>query len=303
MTRTTHEPLVATQQEIATLSPFQGVFSLWRRVAKIIPYVIVVVICLVMVFPVLWTVSSSFKAQTEVLKYPPTWLPENPTLDGYDRVLSARGRMPRYVLNTLILATLSTAASALIASLAGYSFSRFRFRGRQAILVLILATIMIPGLTQLIPLYAMLASWGLLNTYLGLVLIYSSGQLPFSIWIMKSFFDTIPSELEEAGMIDGCSVWQALFRIILPISAPGLMAVTVLNFVGTWNEFLTNLVMTSTDTMRNVSVGLWNFLSWYGVDYGAVNAAAVVVMVPVIVIFIFGRGYFIRGMLEGSLKG
>jgi len=274
-----------------------------RRALRVIPYALVIVICLIMIFPVLWTVSSSFKDQTEVLKYPPTWIPEKPTLKGYDRVLSAKGRMPRYVFNTLILACLATTTSAIVASLAGYSFSRFRFRGRQVILVLILATIMIPGLTQLIPLYSMLASWGLLNTYLGLILIYSSGQLPFSIWIMKSFFDTIPRELEEAGMIDGCSVWQALFQIILPISAPGLMAVVVMNFVGTWNEFMTNLVMTSTDNMRNVSVGLWNFLSWYGVDYGAVNAAAVVVMIPVIIIFILGRGYFIRGMLEGALKG
>jgi len=274
-----------------------------KRVSRLVSYVVVAIVCLTMVFPVLWTISSSFKGQTEVLKFPPTWIPENPTLEGYQRVLAAKGRMPRYVRNTLILATWATCLSAVIASAAGYAFSRFDFRGRQLLLMFILATIMLPGLTQLIPLYSMLASLGLLNTYSGLVLIYASGQLPFSIWIMKSFFDTIPRDLEQAGMIDGCNVWQALTKIILPISAPGLMAVVVMNFVATWNEFMTNLVMTSKDSMRNVAVGLYSFMSWYGVDYGSLNAAAVVVMVPVIVIFILGRGYFIKGMLEGALKG
>ena len=203
-----------------------------------------------------------------------------------------------------ILACLATSTSAIVASLAGYSFSRFRFRGRQVILVLILATIMIPGLTQLIPLYSMLASWGLLNTYLGLILIYSSGQLPFSIWIMKSFFDTIPREIEDAAMIDGCGRLGALIRVVLPMIAPGLVAAGVYTFLIAWDEYLFAATLTVKPEMRTLPPGIiQSFVGQFYLNWPNVMAASVLVTIPVTILFIFFQKHLVQGLTAGAVKG
>ncbi|MBI2939513.1 MAG: carbohydrate ABC transporter permease [Chloroflexi bacterium] len=273
-----------------------------RTIGRGLLHLLIIAVCWIMVFPVLWTVSTSFKLEPDIMRYPPVWIPNPATLEGYRSVVED-GRLFRYITNTFILSGTSMVITVLVASLAGYAFSRFRFAGRDLILLFILATVLIPGLTQLIPLYQMIKVMGLLNTYQGLIIIYAAHGLPFTIWILKSFFDAVPIELEEAAMIDGCTPVQALARVILPISAPGLMAASVLNFVGHWNEFLTALVFTSKDEMRNVSVGLYNYLGWYGSVYNRISAAALLVIVPVLILFFIGRKNFVQGMVEGALKG
>lgn len=277
--------------------------STWRRVRGLALHLLVLTICAVMLFPVVWALSSSFKPQNEILKYPPVVVPSRLSLEGYQRVMLSSSRMLRYMVNTFFLAFSSSTAATVIAALAGYSFSRFRFVGRDALFVAFLGVIMIPGLTNLIPLYAMFSRWGLLNTYECLILIYTAGHIPFATWIMKSFYDSIPRELEDAALVDGCDRIRLLVRITLPLAVAGVAAIFIMSFVGIWNEFMTNLIMTSKDELRNVSVGLYNFLSFYGVDYQSLNAAAVLVMIPVVLVFIAGRRHFLGAMLEGALKG
>lgn len=278
--------------------------SILKRLRRVLVHLVLIITCAISIFPVLWTVSTSLKPEADVLRYPPVWIPNPVELSGYREALSGASRLLRYMGNTVIYAVASTAISVILASLAGYAFSRFRFPGRQLALLSILGTVMIPGLTQTIPLYAMFARAKLLNTYLGLIIIYSAYHLPFAIWIMKSFFDTIPVEMEEAARIDGCGPIQALLRVILPISTPGVVSVSMMNLVGTWKEFFTNLIFTRTDEMRNVNVGLYNFLStWYGSEYHRLMSAAVLVLIPVIVVFLLARKQFMESMVEGALKG
>jgi ABC-type glycerol-3-phosphate transport system permease component len=253
---------------------------------------------------VIWAISTSLKIEEEILKYPPQWIPDPLNFAGYEYVISQSSSYTKYMVNTLIYAVTSTSVAVVLSSLAGYAVSRFRFPGRRLVLGTTLFSIMIPGLTQTIPLYSMFSDADLLNSYIGLIIIYSAYSLPFSIWIMKSFFDTIPKEMEEAALIDGCNVLQTLVLVIAPISVPGVMTIALLNFVAVWKEFFINLIFTTGDQLRNVNVGLYSFLGLqYGIQYHRLMSTAILIMVPVILLFLLGRRYFMRTMLEGALKG
>lgn len=280
--------------------------TLARRRVAALTNVAFLVVAILMVFPVFWAVATALKPEPQIVRYPPIWIPIPPSFAGY-AAIAQDGRMARYIFNSLFTSLTSVVIVVVLASLAGYAFSRFRFRGRSLLLGFLLATIMLPGLTQVVPIYWAFSRIHWINTYQALITLYSAAGLPFSIWIVKSFFDAIPVELEDAALIDGCGWLQLLFRIVLPIAAPGAGAVATLHFVGAWNDFFTPLIFTTSDTMHTATVGLYDFMSFnsggsYNIQYQFLAAAAVIVMIPPIILFLLARRVFMRGMLEGAIK-
>jgi ABC-type glycerol-3-phosphate transport system permease component len=291
-----------------------------------------IVICFVVFFPIASTVLLSFKEPQDVRRRPPILLPcdtEMATfdpfqcrfaLDGYNRVLLLRpdpdswfgqavtGRLfTQYLPNTLIYATLAAITTTLLAGLAAYVLSRYRFRGRRSLLTLLLALSGVPLLTMLLALYQMNVRMRQFipgyDERLFMVMVYVGFELPFAIWVVKGFFDTIPIELEDAAKIDGASPLGALARIVAPLAAPGLLSVFLLTYVNVWNEFIANYLLMSKGELRGAMYGIYEYISQSLSAYNALAAACVLVILPVIVIFLFTRNAFFRSMLEGAIKG
>ena len=269
---------------------------------------------LIFIFPVAYTVTTSFKSQLEVRTSPPLFFPQQWVTDGYQQVM--KSDLIRYYLpNTLINALGSSILTVTLAGLAGYAFSRYKFRGSQVLQLVILGLIMIPGLTNLIPIYKiasdlrriMVTDSGVVSlsefTYLMMIAVYTAGGLPFTVWIVKSFFDSIPFEIEEAALIDGASPLQALRYVIVPLATPGLMAAFLLMFVDTWNEFLAAVLLLNNNRLETATVGLYTFQSSFEIAYHVWMAACIVIMLPVVLLFIVLRRTFFQAMLQGALKG
>ncbi len=273
-----------------------------RYADTITTHLILAIFAVVFMFPVVYTLMTSLKSQDEVLTSPPTFFPSQLSIDGYEQVF--RSDLVRYYIpNTVINSFFSSVLTVVIASLAGYTFSRYRFRGSRALELFILGLIMIPGLTNLVPLYRIASDLRLLGAHEFIIAVYTAGGLPFTIWIVKSFFDTIPLELEEAALIDGCTPLQALRFVVVPLAAPGLMAAFLLMFVDTWNEFLAALTLLSRNTAKTATVGLYDFQSSFEIAYQVWTAACIVILVPVLVVFLALRRTFFQALLQGALKG
>jgi ABC-type glycerol-3-phosphate transport system permease component len=274
-----------------------------RRVdVKALPiYLSALVICVFSLVPILWGVSTSLKPTAAAYTRTPTWIPNPITLEHYQAVFA--GRMPRYFLNTTIIALGSTAVALVVSLLAAYGFSRYKFPGRGTLLWSILFTKILPRVTIVVPLYVTLANLSLLNTYAGLILVYLLVTMPISIWLLKSYFDNIPFEIEEAAVMDGCNPLGVLTRIVIPMALPAIAAVAMYAFILSWNEFLFALVMTTNADVRTVSVGLAFFIDETGVQWGQLMAASILMSIPAVIVFTAAQRLLIAGLSEGAVKG
>lgn len=252
-------------------------------------------------FPIAWALITSLKTESSVVAYPPRWWPDPVSLESYRLVFQSR--MPRYYLNSALVAACTLALTLGLGSLGGYAAARLEFRGKRAVLFTLLATIMIPGIVVLVPLYLMANQVGLQDSYLGLVLVYSGWQVPTAVWLMRGFFEAIPKDLEEAALIDGCTPFQAFARVLLPLTRPGLAATAIVVFIWVWNEFIIALTLTASDEMRLVPVGLYLYVSSFGVEWGPLMAAVCVALLPVIFLFVLLQRQFIQGLTSGGIKG
>jgi ABC-type glycerol-3-phosphate transport system permease component len=210
--------------------------------------------------------------------------------------------MMRYFLNSSVIAIGSTVFSLIIGIMAAYGFSRFKFPGRNTLLWSILFTQIFPRVVIIIPFYITLRNLHLLGTYTGLILVYLIVVLPISVWLLKGFIDKIPYEMEEAAVIDGCSIFALLWRIVIPMTFPAIAAVAMYSFILAWNEFLFALVFSSADS-RPVSVGLAFFIDEVGIQWGQLMAASILMSIPAIVIFSLAQRLIVRGLSEGAVKG
>jgi multiple sugar transport system permease protein len=272
-----------------------------RRIDFFVTHGLLAFFALFALFPVLYTLMTSFKNEDGVLTRPPTFFPTEWTFSGYQIVFNS-DMIRYYLINSLINSIGSSFLVVLLASLASYAFSRYKFRGSRGLELFILGLMMIPGLTNLIPIYRAASELDLLNTRQLMIAVYTAGGLPFAIWIIRSFFDAIPKDIEEAAQLDGCNVYQALLRVVMPLAAPGLLAAFLLMFVDTWNEFLAALVMLS-GTSRTVTVGLYDFQSSFEIAYHVWTAACILIMTPVLLLFVLLRKQFFAAMLQGAIKG
>jgi ABC-type glycerol-3-phosphate transport system permease component len=255
----------------------------------------------VCLLPFLWMLVSSFKLPQELYSVPPTWLPQRPTLLNYGRVLLV-SNVPRYFVNSLVISVGSTALALPLAVFAAYGLARFRFPGRRASLAFVLAGQLLPTAAIIVPLFVTLRVLGLVNTYLGLVLVYLILTLPLSVWMLTSYFRAIPVELEDAAIVDGASRLAVLFRITLPLSIPGVVSVIVYAFVTTWNEFIFALVFARDSRVKTLPIGIAEFTSEFNTDWGSVMAASLVMTLPIVTAFVLMQRSFVRGLTAGAIK-
>ena len=251
--------------------------------------------------PVLWGLSTSLKTESAIYAIPPRWIPNPLTFSHYASIL-ANGAMLQHFLNTSIISFLTMCGSLRIGILGAYGFSRFRFPGRNTLLWSILFTRLLPRVTIIIPLYIVLRNMHLLNTYAGLVLVYLLIVMPMAVWLLKGFFDNLPYEIEEAAVLDGCSSFGVLTRIVIPISMPAIATVAMYSFILAWNEFLFALIMTNGKAIRPISVGLAFFIDEAGVHWGPLMAASMLMSVPAVVVFMALQTQLVHGLSEGAVK-
>lgn len=265
-------------------------------------YVVYALAALFFLFPVLWVVSMSLRQPGEVLTYPVQLIPRDVTVQPYVRVLQS-SEMITWVYNSLKIAILEVVGIVFVTVPAAYAFSRFDFRGKKYALFGVLLFQMISPVVIVIPLYNMMAELNMLNTHYGLILLYIGLQVPFSIWLLKSYFDTIPGGLDEAARVDGCNRLQTLIYVLLPSMAPGIAVVAIFNFIFSWAEFVMAFTVLGESNLYTVSIGLFSFQGQYSTDWRVIAAASVIAMAPLLIMFIGLQRYFIKGLVEGAVKG
>lgn len=260
---------------------------------------LLVAVCL---FPFAWMGLSSIKTLPELYTVPPVWWPETPTLGNYAKVLFA-SNIPRYFLNSVIISVGATGLALVLAVFASYGFARFDFRGKPFWQAFVLVGQLLPTAAIIVPLFITLRWLGLVNTYWGLILVYMIITLPLSVWMLTSYFKAIPVELEEAAIVDGASRLGVLFRITLPLSVPGIVAVLVYAFVTTWNEFIFALCFATDSSVKTLPIGLAEFSTEFNTDWGAVMAASMVMTLPIALLFLTMQKLFVGGLTAGATKG
>jgi multiple sugar transport system permease protein len=273
-----------------------------RRTYDLLAYGWLALVLLFVLFPLIWTLLTSLKPESDIVTATLQYLPRNPTLENYSTVWR-RSDFPTLALNSLIVTALTVVICLGAGTLAAYSISRYRFRGRGALLLFYLASRMFPIVLLIIPLFVLMRRVGLLDTRLGLALAYTTFLLPICVWMLKGFFDAIPQELEESARIDGCTRLGALARIVLPLVRPGLVATGVFVAIGAWNEFLIALMLTTSQGSRTWPVGLQLMVGEFQLPWGTLSAAGIVSIVPIILVFSLVQQALIRGLTAGAVKG
>jgi multiple sugar transport system permease protein len=271
---------------------------------RVLIVVITAAILIYILLPVFWMLKSSFQTNVEIRALPPKWLPETWTLQPYE---NAGVLIPvwRYLINSLFVSITASVISTAIACSAAYVLARFRFPGATLILALILLTNLIPAITRVFPIYFFIQELGLLNSYVGLIFSYVGFSLPFAVLLLRGYFETsAPPELEEAALVDGCSDFSAFWRVILPVSLPGIAAVTIFTFLNAWNDFLWASLLLNQGEMKTIQVGIGDFAQeGGGVQYvNAFMAACVVATIPALIVFLFVQRWLVGGLTAGSVK-
>lgn len=251
--------------------------------------------------PVLWMLSSSFKSNTEIFELPPRLLTESFSFDAYIAIFTDPEKL-RFFLNSYIVAGSVTILTLLVAIQAAYAFSRFDFRGKRVFNVMIVSVQAVPPITLLIPYFGLVVVLGLYNTYPGLIFTYMVFTLPYAIIMMTGYFNTLPRELDEAVRVDGAGSFTALWRVLVPISVPGIVSVGIYTFMIAWNEYLFALTLTRTIDMRTVPIGIQLLMGQHSYEWNEIMAMSILGSIPVLVLFLFFQRYFISGLTSGSVK-
>jgi ABC-type glycerol-3-phosphate transport system permease component len=268
-------------------------------IGTILSYTILAIACIVAIFPFLYILSLSFKQSTALVTYPPEWIPNPPYYGNYVTLLFGK-QFLRWGLNTFIMAGSITLVKLFFDSLSGYAFAKMEFPLKEPLFVFILSTLMIPFAATLIPTYLIVRDLGLQNSYWGLIL--PGLASPIGIFMMRQFIESLPDDLENAARIDGCSEFYIYWRIILPLTRPALAVLGIFTFMIQWQAFVWPLVITTTDEMRVLTVGLASLKGQWVTDWGVVAAGSVLIMLPITVVFLFFQRYFIQASIAGALK-
>ena len=276
-------------------------FMRWETVGRILSYAALALAVLIVLFPVYWMITTSLKLPREIVRTPSLW-PQVFTLNNYSILLNDKGFLLN-IRNSLFVAGTVTLISLFISSFAAYSIMRYRYRFRGLIGRLILFAYLTPTSLLFIPLSILMARLGLGNSLHGLILVYLTFSLPLSTWLLSGYFRGVPRELEEQGMIDGLSRFGALLRIVLPLSAPGLAAVSIFTFTGAWNELLLALVLTTSESVRTAPLALNYLITSDVLPWGPLMAGAVISSVPLMILYFVAQRFMVQGMTAGSVKG
>ena len=257
---------------------------------------------LLFVYPLVWLLSVSVKPNWEIYRAPLKLIPSEFQWDVY-REIFQNTPVPLYMFNSVLYAVGSTAITLFFALVAAYGVSRHSFRGRQSLLVLILAVQLLPGLVRLVPLFVMIRALGLYDSRLGLILIYGASAIPFGIWFLKGFIDTLPIELDESAWIDGASKFRTLWQILTPSLVPGLAVLAIFGFIGAWNEFQIASVLLKNPDLQPLTVGTFNLIGPDESDFRLIAGASLINIVPILIVFSVLQRYLVSGLAAGSVKG
>jgi len=279
------------------------------RLRKLFLYLIVLLIVVWTIAPFLWLIISSFSYQIDLVSIPLQWIPKRITLENYQQLFLYKGNFnvnaalfTSSITNSMVIAFTTTLLAIVLGVLAAYALARVKFPGSNYYMIFMMGAQMIPPIAIVIPLYVILRKLGLYDTRWGIILVYQSFVLPLVIWLMQSYFATIPSEIEDAARIDGCNRIQALVRVILPLSGPGLVSVIVFAFIASWNEYLYAFIYSSVDA-KTLPVLIGEFSSKLGLEYLKIAAAGVLASLPPIILALIFQKYLIKGLTAGAVKG
>ncbi len=274
-----------------------------RRIIGVVRFIVLAFFLLLVLLPIYWMVITSFKTNPEIINAQEiTYYPHTVTLENYQSLFNMLD-YGIYLKNSIII-TLATAIVVVLLSIfGGYGLARFKFKGKSATLLFFLITQMIPSILVMIPLYIVFANLGIINTYLSLIIFYIATNLPFCVITMRSFFERIPYVLEEAAYVDGCGKLQTLWKIVLPVMFPGIVAVFVFAFIGAWNELIAGTIFINTPDMWTIPVGLKSLVGKYSVQWGALMAGGVLALLPSAIMFVFVQKYVVEGLTAGAVKG
>jgi N,N'-diacetylchitobiose transport system permease protein len=273
-----------------------------RRSIRTVYDAIGILVCVVMLFPIYWMVSTAFKPGREILSLTPYWVPAPLTLDNFKTAIA----VPFFwndVVNSLTVVCTVVVISILLAFLAAVAVARFGFRGRSAFIVMVIAVQMVPLNALVIPIYLLLDSVGQVDSLLGVIAYYMAVVLPFMIWTLRGFVHNIPVDLEEAAMVDGASRVGAFMRIVFPLVAPGLVATAIFGFIQAWNEYIIAYVLLSSSSKQTLTIWLASFTTQHGTDWGGLMAGATLTALPVVVFFLLVQRQITGGLTSGAVKG
>ncbi len=264
-------------------------------------YLLSVLMIIASLIPVFWAVLTSLKNERDLFSFPVKYFVKNFTVSNYV-TLFVQTKYIQWFYNTVIVSVSTTLLAIIISSLGSYSLSRFDFGGKQAIMQSFLTTQMLPGMLLVIPMYLIMRSLGLFDSLLALIFAYSTFAIPFCLWMLKGYFDSIPVEIEECAMIDGCSRVGALFRIVYPLAAPGIAATGIFAWILAWNEFLFAVMLVNSPEKRVLTVGIESFIGDFDFQWGMTTASGIVTAIPVILLFAFIQKQLITGLTAAAVK-
>ena len=269
----------------------------WSRGAT---YTALVVGLLLTLMPFIWMLLGSFKTQGELLQRPITWWPENPTLENYEKWLSQLN-YGQFFMNSIVVAVAVVLGNIIFCSMVGYALAKMRFPGKKVLFALVMLTLMVPGVVTLVPMFVLVSNMGLVNTYPALILPFLA--TPLGVFLMRQFIGNIPDDLLEAARIDGAGEFRIFFRIVLPQCGPPLATLSILTFLGSWNNFLWPLVVAQTENMYTLPVALSLYsVGSNGTYYGLLMAGSVLVVTPILILFLFLQRYFVQGIAMTGIK-
>lgn len=276
-----------------------GHHLLAKRMNQTAIYVVLIALTIVEAFPLVWLLLTSVKDQREVFS---TFFPTRLDLSNFQRVWVTMD-LPRHFANSIYVTALTVVIVVFAATLAGYAFARFKFRGNETLFYIFIGAMMIPSQAILIPMFRFLKDLGLLNSLTGLSLSYLGGSVAFAIFIMRAFFRTQPTELGDSAKIDGCGEFGVFRYIYLPLARSGIATITIFQFMGTWNEFMFSTTFISTPQLKTIQPALYQAVGRYSTDYTALSSGLILAIIPIIIIYLSLQKQFIKGLTAGALKG
>lgn len=269
-------------------------------VGKAVIYILLILIAALMLIPFLWMLSASLKMNKDVFSFPIKWIPDNPRWKNYVDIWT---KIPllTFVKNSTKLTIIVTLLQLFTSSFAAYAFAKMNFKGKNLLFLGYIATIAVPWQAYMVPQFMMLRGWGLNNTHLAIICLQAFSA--FGVFLMKQFYEGVPTELCEAARIDGLNEYGIWFRVMLPLSKPALSTLTIFTFVSTWNDFLGPLIYLTKEEVKTIQIGLRMFISQYSAEYGLIMAASVIALIPVLIIFLALQKYFVQGVAATGIKG
>ncbi len=271
-----------------------------NMIAMTFIYILLILIAALMLVPFVWMISASFKMNKDVFTFPIEWIPSNPRPQNYIDIWT---RIPllTFIKNTAFLTVVVTLLQVLTSSFAAYAFAKLQFKGKNILFLGYIATIAVPWQAYMVPQFMMMRAWHLNNTHLAIILLQAFSA--FGVFLMKQFYEGVPTELCEAARIDGLSEYGIYAKIMLPLSLPAVSTLVIFTFVNTWNDFLGPLIYLTKNELKTIQIGLRMFISQYSAEYGLIMAASVIALIPVLIVFLSLQKYFVQGIASTGLKG